>query len=266
MLTEKLILGAVAGDMLGSLHKGKKPGPDSFDLLNGKPVLTSDTVLNVAIMDSLLHDRDYAQSLQIYGRKYKECDYGRAFKRWLQQDDPKPYHSWNNGAALRVSPVGFACRTLKEVSDEAYNCAGVSHNHPDGIKGAGAIAASVFLASNGRTKDEILDYIESTYSYDLHRRIDHIRPDYYYDQSSETSVPESIIAFLDSNDYENAIRLAISLGGDSGRLACLTGGIAQAFYKEVPADIANTVIEQLPHEMLETINEFSKTYPLSLFH
>lgn len=266
MITEKLIIGAVAGDMVGSLHKGKKPGPESFDLLNDRPDFTSDTVLNVAVMESLLRERDYARSLKVYGRKYKDRDYGKAFDRWLQQDDPKPYHSWNNGAALRVSPIGFACRTLKEVSDEAYNCASVSHNHPDGIKGAVAIAVSVFLARNGRTKDEIRDYIESTFSYDLHRQIDHIRPDYYYDRSSEASVPESIIAFLDSTDYENAIRLAISLGGDSGRLACLTGGIAQAFYKEVPVKITNYVIEQLPHQMLETLNEFSKTYPLSLFH
>jgi ADP-ribosyl-[dinitrogen reductase] hydrolase len=266
MMPEKLIIGAIAGDMIGSRHNGKTAQSENFNLLTNQPDFTSDTVFTVAVMDALLNGKEYTQSLQQYGLRYPDRGYGTALLRWMRQADPKPYHSWNNGAALRVSPVGHACRTLRETMDEARRCAEVSHNHPDGIKGAQAIAVSVFLAKNGRTREEIRDFIESDFRYDLHRKIEDIRPRYYYDQSCESSVPEAIIAFLESRDFEHALRLAISLGDTSGSLASITGGIAQAFYKEVPGYLAQPVIQHLSPAMFEIVDKFSNTYPLSLFH
>ncbi len=265
-MLEKLIIGAVAGDMIGSRHNGKELQTERFNLLDKKPDFTSDSVLTVAVMDALLNGMDYRHSLQQYGLKYPGRGYGATLLRWMRQENPQPYHSWNNGAALRISPVGHACRTINETLEESRKCAGVSHNHPDGIKGAQAVAACVFLAKNGRTKEEIRSYIESSFRYDLQRRISDIRPGYYYDQSCVSSVPEAIIAFLESSGYEDALRLAISLGDSNGSLACITGGIAQAFYKEVPEYITRAVVSQLSPEMLEIIDEFSNTYPLSLFH
>jgi ADP-ribosyl-[dinitrogen reductase] hydrolase len=151
------------------------------------------------------------------------------------------------------------------VLDEARNNAGVSHSHPDGIKGAQAVAAAVFLARNGRTKEEIRSYIESEFRYNLQKSIEEIRPDYYYDQSCQGSVPESIIVFLDSADYESAIGLAGSFGGSRNSIASITGGIAQAYYKEIPGQIARNITKMLSPELYEIVEEFSKTYPLSLF-
>jgi ADP-ribosyl-[dinitrogen reductase] hydrolase len=266
MIIEKLIIGAVAGNMIGICNNDKQPQSPSTPLFNDKLTFTSDTVLTVAVMDALLNGREYTETLQAYGRKYPDRGYGMALLRWLKQDHPQPYHSWNNGAALRISPVGHACRTLSETLDEARRCAEVSHNHPDGIKGAQAAAACVFLAKNGRNREEIRSYVESAFGYDLHRRIEDIRPRYYYDQSCESSVPEAIIAFLDSTDYEDSLRLAISLGNSNGSLACITGAISQAYYKEIPRHIAVQVISRLSPEIIEIIDKFSNTYPLSLFH
>jgi ADP-ribosyl-[dinitrogen reductase] hydrolase len=244
---DKLIIGAIAGDMhVGGGYSGN-------------------TVFTVAVMDSLLNGKEYTSFLQAYGRKYPDPSYGPAFTRWLRQDEPVPFNSWNNGAALRVSPIGLACRTLKEVLNEAGGNASISHSHPDGIKGAQAVASAVFLARNGRSKEEIRDYIESEFGYNLHRTIEDIRPNYYYDQSCQGSVPQSIIAFLESKDYESAISIAGSLKGGNNSIASITGGIAQAYYKEIPGHMARDIAEALPPDLYEIVEEFSKTFPLSLF-
>jgi ADP-ribosyl-[dinitrogen reductase] hydrolase len=266
MIMENLIIGAVAGNMIGMCHNAGQSHPASVPLIGEKLDYSSDTVLTVAVMDALLNGREYTETLQAYGRRYPDRGYGTALVRWLMQDRPQPYHSWNNGAALRISPVGHACRTLDETLSEARRCAVVSHNHPDGIKGAQAAAACVFLAKNGRTKEEVREYVESAFRYDLKRRIDDIRQVYYYDQSCEGSVPEAIIAFLESTGYEDSLRLAISLGKSNGSLACITGAISQAYYKEIPPHIAQPVISRLSPEIVEVIENFSNTYPLSLFH
>ena len=266
MSSGRMIIGAVAGDMIGSLYNGKKTDASVTRLLTGKASFTGDSVMTIAVMDSLLNGKDYITVMQDYGRKFPDRSYGTAFSRWLRQDDPQPFNSWSNGAALRISPVGFACRTLSEVLDEAQKNARVSHSHPDGIKGAMAIAASVFLARNGRTKDEIRDYIESVFRYNLQKSIAEIRPGYIYDHSCQGSVPEAIIAFLESSDYESAIGLAISLGGNCSDIACITGGIAQAYYKEIPDSITESTVSMLTPDMYKIIAGFSNTYPLSLFH
>ncbi len=252
--------------MIGDFYKEIRPEAEGFNLLPDKPAFTCNSVLTVAVMDSLLNGRDYKRIIQFYGRKYPDRGYGTSFTRWLRQDDPKPYNTWNNGAALRASPIGFAGRTLLEVLEESRKSAEISHNHPDGIKGAQAIASSVFLAKNGRKKEEIRDYIESEFQYNLQRTIEEIRPGYFYDPSCQGTVPEAIIAFLDSSDFESAIKLSISLGGDSRSLASISGGIAQAYYKKLPHHIAMPVIRGLSPDLYKTIIEFSDTYPLSLFH
>lgn len=262
---DKLIIGAIAGDIIGSAMQGSGKNTEVSLMFTGESDFSADSVFTIAVMDSLLNGKDYAQNLQLYGRKYPGRGYGITLMKWIRQDVPKPYHSWNNGAALRISPVGFACRTVSEVLSESMRCASVSHSHPDGIKGAQAVAVSVFLAKNGRSKEEIRDFVESTFGYNLCRTIDEIRPAYYYDQSAQGSVPEAIIAFLDSTDYESAVSLAISLGG-GGSVATIAGGIAQAFYKEIPEDITRGVTERLSPELFETIDVFSKTYPVSLFY
>jgi ADP-ribosyl-[dinitrogen reductase] hydrolase len=266
MIMEKMIIGAVAGNMIGMCHNAGQSHPANMPLIKENLDYGCDTVLTVAVMDALLNGREYTETLQAYGRNYPDRGYGTALVRWMKQDRPQPFHSWNNGAALRISPVGHACRTLDETLNEARMCAGVSHNHPDGIKGAQAAAACVFLAKNGRTKEEIRDYVESAFRYDLNRRIEDIRRVYYYDQSCEGSVPEAIIAFLESTGYEDSLRLAISLGKSNGSLPCITGAISQAYYKEMPQDIIQPVISRLSPEIIEVIEKFSNTYPLSLFH
>jgi ADP-ribosyl-[dinitrogen reductase] hydrolase len=244
---DNLIIGAIAGDVHGSSG------------------YSGNTIFTIAVMDSLLNGREYTSFLQAYGRKYHDPSFGPTFTRWLRQDEPVPYNSWNNGAALRVSPIGMVCRTLPEVLEEARRNASVSHSHPDGIKGAQAVAAAVFLARNGRTKEEIRSCIESEFSYNLHKTIEDIRQDYHYDQSCQSSVPESLIAFFDSTDYESAIGIAGSLKESKNSIASITGGVAQAYYKKIPGQIARDIINTLPPELYEIVEEFSKTYPLSLF-
>jgi len=168
--------------------------------------------------------------------------------------------SWGNGSAMRVSPVGFAFNTEDEVLDEAEKTASISHNHPEGVKGAQATALAVFLARMGHTKEEIRDQIRQRFGYNMHRMVDDIRPAYYFDVSCQGTVPEAIIAFLDSTSYEDAVRNAISLGGDSDTLACITGGIAEAFYRDVPDSIRVKVRELLTPDLLEISEAFCEKY------
>src|SRR5450759_2824672 len=180
---------------------------------------------------------------------FPKAGFGPDFKTWIFSDDPKPYNSYGNGSAMRVSPVGFAFETIVDVLNEAKRSAEITHNHPEGIKGAQAVASAVFLAKKGSTKKEIRNYIESNFNYNLNRRIFDIRPLYNFDISCQGSVPEAIIAFLESNDFENAIRLAISIGGDSDTIASITGSISEAYYKDIPEEIINTVIKLLPDDL-----------------
>ncbi len=256
------MLGAIAGDIIGSVYEQYPIKTMEFPLFQSRSRFTDDTVLTVAIASSILEKVDYAASLRAFGRKYPNAGYGGAFYKWLFDPESGPYNSWGNGAAMRVSPVGFAYATSEEVLKEAENTAAVSHNHPEGIKGAQATALAVFLARTGATKEQIQGEITRRFGYDLNRTIDEIRPRYGFDISCQGTVPEAIIAFLESKDYENAVRKAISLGGDSDTLACITGGIAQAFYKEIPQEIGAEVRRRLPEEFLTIIDRFSAAYPL----
>lgn len=228
------MLGAVAGDVIGSVYERRPIKTLDFPLFHAHSRFTDDSVLTIAIADAILQGMEYAEALKTYGRKYPNAGYGGAFYKWIFAVESQPYNSWGNGSAMRVSPVGFAFATVEEVLHEAERTAIVSHNHPEGIKGAQATALAIFMARKGLDKETIRTEIKRRFRYDLERTVDDIRPSYRFDVSCQGTVPEAIIAFLDSHDYEDAIRKAISLGGDSDTLACITGAIAQAYYKEIP--------------------------------
>jgi len=259
-MIQNLILGSIIGDIVGSVYEWHNIKTTEFPLFSRDSFFTDDSVLTVATMDCLLHNSDYTSIYQKYARRYTGRGYGINFSSWINSPQPKPYNSFGNGSAMRVSPVGWAFDNLTDVLDEAKRSAEVTHNHPEGIKGAQATAAAVFLARTGSTKAEIKAVVENTFGYNLNRTIDEIRPVYLFDESCQGTVPESIIAFLESTDFENAIRLAISIGGDSDTVACITGGIAEAFYKEVPEEIIQNSMFRLPQEIKGKIMEFSDKF------
>lgn len=254
------MLGAISGDVIGSVYEHHPIKTTDFPLFHIDSCFTDDTVLTIAVADAILRQTDYGESFKYYGRKYPDAGYGGTFYNWIFEPEIKPYNSWGNGAAMRVSPVGYAFPTIESVLLEAQRTADVSHNHEEGIKGAQAAALAVFLARTGTDKESIRREITHRFGYNLEYTIDEIRPSYRFDISCQGTVPEAIVAFLDSTDYEDAIRKAISLGGDSDTLACITGGIAQAFYKEVPALIVNQVRSKLPEEFLRIIDLFNARY------
>ena len=225
--------GAIAGDIIGSVYEFDNIKTTDFPLFTDESDYTDDTIMTVAVADWLLNGGDLVKVMQQYSAEYP-CPmggYGGRFSYWLMEENPLPYNSWGNGSAMRVSAVGWKFDSLEKTLEVAKETAIVSHNHPEGIKGAQATAAAIYLARSGKSKQEIKQYIETVFSYDLDRTCDDIRPDYSFDVSCQGTVPEAIIAFLDSSDFEHAIRLAVSLGGDSDTLACITGGIAEANLK-----------------------------------
>ncbi|MFW5754807.1 MAG: ADP-ribosylglycohydrolase family protein [Marinilabiliaceae bacterium] len=260
MSENHLILGAIAGDVIGSVYEFDNVKTTDFPLFGPKSDFTDDSVLTWATMDLLLNGGDYATVYQDYSRNYPNRGYGGHFKGWIMMEKPRPYYSFGNGAAMRVSPVGWAFDTLDEVLNEAERSASVTHNHPEGIKGAKATAGAVFLARKGQSKTAIKKWVEETTGYDLNRRVDEIRPVYQFNETCQETVPEAIIAFLESDDFEDAIRLGISMGGDSDTLACITGGISEAFYGGVPDDIQQKVLKLLPSEAKELVRRFSEKF------
>lgn len=254
-----MVLGAIVGDVIGSVYEWNNVKTTDFTLFNRDTTFTDDSVLTIATMKALLDKKHCVNTYQEFGRNYPNRGYGDRFIWWLMETTPKPYDSWGNGSAMRVSPIGWAFDNLEDVLHEAKKSAEVSHNHPEGIKGAQAVAAAVFLARNGKSKNEIRAYISTNFGYDLKRTLDEIRPNYNFDVSCQGSVPEAIIAFLESTDFENSIRLAISIGGDSDTIACITGAIAEAYYKEIPNYIIDKVLELLPEEFTNIIKEFSRS-------
>jgi ADP-ribosylglycohydrolase len=256
------MLGAIAGDIIGSVREFAGLKTKDFPLFSEHSRFTDDTVLTIAVADRLLYGGNYPSLLKAYYRNYPRAGYGGKFARWGASEDPEPYNSWGNGSAMRVSPVGYAFDRLDLVVLEAEISAIATHNHPEGIKGAQAIAAAIFLARTGSSKLEIKDYIQTTFSYNLDRTLAAIRPEYTFEVSCQGSVPEAILSFLESTDYEDAIRNAISLGGDSDTLACMAGGIAEAFYGGVPESIASQVLKILDEPLNLVLQEFSVKYSI----
>lgn len=254
------MLGAIAGDIIGSIYEGANIKPADFPLLRKESHFTDDTVLTVATADCILNTRDFRETYQEYFHKYPNAGYGENFLCWALSRDTEPYNSWGNGSAMRVSPIGFFYDTLDEVLYKAKESAEVTHNHPEGIKGAQATAAAIFIARTEKNKEEMKNYIENKFRYNLSESIDSIRTWYKFDVSCQGSVPQAIVSFLESNDYEDAIRKAISIGGDSDTIACIAGGIAQAYYDEIPSEIINNVLGILPAEFISIIDRFNSQY------
>ncbi len=254
------MFGAVCGDVIGSVFEREQVKTTDFFLFSHNSTFTDDTVLSVAVADCILRGRPYAEVFKEYGRKYPYAGYGGMFLQWIFSDSLLPYNSFGNGSAMRVSPVGFAFNTLEQVLEEAKKSAEVTHNHPEGIKGAQAVAAAIFLAGQGESKQDIKKYISNNFGYNLNRTLDDIRPGYRFDATCQGSVPEAIIAFLESRDYEDAVRKAVSLGGDSDTIACITGGIAQACYKTIPQHITDQVRALLDDDLLAVIDTFAAEY------
>jgi ADP-ribosylglycohydrolase len=254
------MIGAIAGDIIGSVFEHRPIKTKEFPLFSSLSRFTDDTVLTVAVADAILKGAPYVDSIRRFGRRFPHAGYGGSFFRWLNSDDFRPYHSWGNGSAMRVCPVGYAFSTEDEVLRQARMTAEITHDHPEGLKGAEATALAVFLARKGHAKSDIRARIETLFGYDLDRTVDHIRPSYTFDVSCMGTVPEAIVAFLDSTSYEDAVRNAVSLGGDSDTLACITGGIAEAFYKYVPGEIKSQVEGLLTSDLWNVTKVFYEKY------
>ena len=251
------LYGAIAGDIIGSRYEWHNVKTKSFPLFAFRTRYTDDTVLTVATADALVNRIPYAKAYHKWGNAFPDAGYGGSFRRWLASRDPKPYNSWGNGSAMRVSPVGFYGRSEEEVLREAKASAEVTHNHPEGIRGAQAAALAVYLADQGTDKAQIRQKMETIFGYDLSsRNLDDIRPGYTFDVSCMGTLPVALLAFLESNDYEDAVRNAVSVGGDSDTIAAITGGIALAFYKEMPQNILCEIEKMLPDSMLEVCRKF----------
>lgn len=254
------MIGALAGDIIGSVYEWHNIKTTEFELFSKGCNFTDDSVLTVALADAILNQADYAAKMKEYFEKYPYAGFGSNFANWAQSEKNTPYNSWGNGAAMRISPAGFAYATLEETLKQAQHFTALTHNHPEGIKGGCATAAAIFMARTGSSKAEIKTYIESHFDYNLDRSLEEIRPKYHFDVSCQGSVPEAIIAFLESDDFEDAIRKAVSLGGDSDTIACITGGIAQAFYHGVPAFIAEQVYAHLDEPLGRITKQFCEQF------
>ena len=254
------MIGAIAGDIIGSVYEWDNIKAKDFILFSDSCEFTDDSVLTIALADSILTGTPYVENLKQFHRWYPGRGYGGNFNAWAQSPNPKPYSSWGNGAAMRISPVGYAYDDLDEVLQRAEEFTKVTHDHPEGIKGGQATAAAIFLARTGASKADIKNYIEKEFQYDLSMHVDDIRPSYQFDVSSQGTVPPAIRAFIDSNDFEDAVRTAVSLGGDSDTLACITGGIAQAFYGGASEFISKRVYDILDDRLAGITREFMRKY------
>jgi ADP-ribosylglycohydrolase len=254
------MLGAIAGDVIGSVHEGAGTKTKDFPLFTPGSRFTDDTVLTVAVADCLLRRREYVDAFHDYFDAYPTAGYGGTFFWWASSRRREPYQSWGNGSAMRVSPVAFAGATLDEVLEEAKRSAEVTHNHEQGIRGAQATAAAVFLARTGSSKEQIRRYTEEQFGYFLDETLDELRPTYQFDVSCQGSVPQAIIAFLESTGFEDAVRNAISLGGDADTMACIAGAIAEAFYGGVPPHITEPVLATLDDRLRNVVSDFRQRF------
>ena len=249
------MLGAIAGDILGSIHEFHPIKTKNFDLLNSECVFTDDTVMTAAVADSLMNKIPYVESLQMWGRKYPRAGYGGWFSKWIDSDFPQPYNSFGNGSAMRCSSVGWLFEDEGSVLEEAKKSAEITHNHPEGIKGAQAVALGVMLCRQGSTKLEIQEKLEDLFDYDLSQTMEQVKFNYSFDVTCQGSVPQAITAFLESEDFEDAIKNAISLGGDADTQACIAGALAEAFYMKVPKQIKEFVLTRITPDILDVLHQ-----------
>ena len=262
------MLGAIFGDIVGSVYEFNNTNNYGFQLLSKWSEPTDDSYMTLAVAKALMDSwgRDDAavrkalvENMQAIGRRYPNAGYGGMFSRWLREKDPRPYNSFGNGSAMRVAAAGWLYRTLDETLRAAALTADVTHDHPEGIKGAQAVAAGIFLARAGASKEEIKDYIAKNFGYDLNRTLEEIRPGYAFYEICQKSVPEAIIAFLEGSDYEDVIRRAVALGGDSDTIACMAGSIAEAYYG-MPQEFKEEAMARLDGPMRKIVRDFEAFY------
>ena len=260
--------GAILGDMIGSPYEfdmGNKR--KEFPLFSERSTFTDDTVMTIAVaeafldndllMDEAIIRQRLIESMHKYGKMYPDAGYGGRFGMWLFLEGSEPYNSYGNGSAMRVSSVAWLCPDLETVRAMAGVSAAVTHNHPEGIKGAEATASAIFLARTGKSKAEIKAYIEEAFGYDLSRTCDEIRPGYHHVESCQETVPEAITAFLEGRSFEDVIRTAVSLGGDCDTLTCIAGSIAEGFYG-VPEELKKECRNCLPQQLLNVLLRFEE--------
>lgn len=259
------MFGAILGDIIGSPFEFDRGGKTKvFPLFSRASKFTDDSVMTIAVAEALMDSMGRSDgettgrlvgAMLKWGRKYPYAGYGARFSRWLDEEDPKPYGSYGNGSAMRVSAAGWLYGTLEETRHYAWLSAAVSHDHPEGLKGAEAAASAIFLARKGETKDKIRDFIVREFGYDLTRTCDEIRPGYRHVESCQKTVPEAITAFLEGGDFEDVIRTAVSLGGDCDTLTCIAGGIAEAYYG-VPEWLKYECFKRVPEEFRAVLERF----------
>lgn len=254
------LMGAICGDIIGSAYEGRRTKRFDFQMFTHKSRFTDDTVMTIAVADWILSGKDLVECVQMWGNRYPRAGYGGMFRSWLNAVKPQPYNSFGNGSAMRVCAVGWAFDDIETVLEKAKESAEITHNHPEGIKGAQATAAAVFLARTGKSKNEIKEYIKEKFGYFLDRTTNEIRPSYHFDVSCQGSVPESIIAFLESSDYETAVRLAVSLGGDADTMGAIAGSIAAAYYKAINQFILSECWNRLPPDIKTVVTQFGQKY------
>lgn len=257
-----MLYGVLYGDIAGSTYEFRSVTNYNFTTVPPESRFTDDTVMTCAVASWLMQNRKDTQLLvsemQRLGNMYSRAGYGGMFRKWLKSDNPQPYNSFGNGSAMRVSPCAWVAKSLEEAEELAGISASVTHNHPEGIKGAQAVASAIYMARIGKSKEDIQEYIESKYGYNLDRTVDDIVDDEYsFDSTCQGSVPEAIIAFLDGENYEDVIRKAIYLGGDADTQAAIAGSIAEAFYK-VPNHVFQCINEYVDKPLLDIVDEFNK--------
>lgn len=263
--------GAILGDMIGSPYEfdmGEKT--KEFPLFSPQSQFTDDSVMTLAVADALMDSTPedenqiicerLVKSMQCFGGRYPDAGYGCMFQSWLREKDPQPYGSFGNGSAMRASAAGWLYNDLKTTCRMARLTARVTHDHPEGVKGAEAVAAVIYLARTGSGKEEIRAYVRAHFGYDLSRTCDEIRPDYHHVETCQETVPEAITAFLEGEDFEDVIRNAVSLGGDCDTLTCIAGSMAEAFY-DIPNNLRQEVLTRLPEDLRAVLERFERKRP-----
>lgn len=254
------MIGAIAGDVIGSIFERGGEKNYDFPLFSANSTFTDDTVHTLAVAEAIQNDLPFEICIRQWSRDFKNRGYGGMMGQWIADSKMGPYNSFGNGSGMRVSPVGFAYSDLETVLHMAEKSALPTHNHPEGIRGAQAVAGAVFLANTGKSKNDIRQFITENIGYDLNYTISAIRPVYEFDVTCQGSIPESILCFLESTDVESAIRLAVSMGGDTDTMACMAGAIAGAFYKEFPQTMLAELEERLGEDVWEFVMNWCAKY------
>lgn len=260
------MLGTIIGDIAGSRFEWHNHKSKDFELFTYKCHPTDDSIMSLAVANAILASKnDYSdlavnvvEQMQAIGRQYPHCGFGGYFARWVQSDHPAPYNSFGNGSAMRISPAGFAADSLEEAIRLVHAITAVTHNHPEGIKGAEAAAVAIYMAKRGTSLPEIKEYIDKNY-YPMNFTLEEIRPGYSFDVSCQGSVPQAFMAFFESTGFEDAIRNAISIGGDSDTIAAICGGMAEAYYG-IPANIRKQALTFLDEKLLQILTAFEDKY------